>query len=422
MVLLMYEIIDVSAREILDSRGNPTIETTVITEISRGTAAVPSGASTGAREALELRDIGERYGGKGVLKAVDNVNEVIASELLGMDVRNQYKIDKIMLDLDGTDDKSNLGANAILSVSLAAARAGAYASELPLYRYLGRLNDVLLPVPFMNVLNGGEHAGNELDIQEYMIAPTGAENIREAVRIGAEVYHELGDKLVSKYGNSAINVGDEGGYAPPLKDPFEPLELILETLEETGYDKVVDLAIDCAGSEFYKNESYHFAGETLTSEEMVEFYGRLIEEYPVISIEDPLSEDDWSGFVELTDRIGDEVQIIGDDLFVTNQELVMEGIEKGACNCLLLKVNQIGSLTEAMDAASMAFRNGYGVQISHRSGETCDDFIADLSVALSSGQIKAGAPARSERTAKYNRLMEIEEQLGESSRYGSIIK
>ena len=422
MVLLMYEIIDVSAREILDSRGNPTIETTVITEISRGTAAVPSGASTGAREALELRDIGERYGGKGVLKAVDNVNEVIASELLGMDVRNQYKIDKIMLDLDGTDDKSNLGANAILSVSLAAARAGAYASELPLYRYLGRLNDVLLPVPFMNVLNGGEHAGNELDIQEYMIAPTGAENIREAVRIGAEVYHELGDKLVSKYGNSAINVGDEGGYAPPLKDPFEPLELILETLEETGYDKVVDLAIDCAGSEFYKNESYHFAGETLTSEEMVEFYGRLIEEYPVISIEDPLSEDDWSGFVELTDRIGDEVQIIGDDLFVTNQELVMEGIEKGACNCLLLKVNQIGSLTEAMDAASMAFRNGYGVQISHRSGETCDDFIADLSVALSSGQIKAGAPARSERTAKYNRLMEIEEQLGESSRYGSRIK
>ncbi len=417
----MYEIIGVSAREILDSRGNPTVETTVTTEISRGTAAVPSGASTGAGEALELRDNGSRFGGKGVLKAVDNVNEVIASELLGMDVRDQSKIDKIMLDLDGTDDKSNLGANAILSVSLAAARAGAYASELPLYRYLGRLNDVLLPVPFMNVLNGGEHAGNDLDIQEYMIAPTGAENIHDAVRIGAEVYHVLGDKLVSKYGNSASNVGDEGGYAPPLDDPFEPLDLILETLEETGYDKVVDLAIDCAGSEFYKNNSYQFAGETLTSEDMVEFYERLVEEYPMISIEDPLSEEDWSGFVELTDRIGDSVQIIGDDLFVTNPELIAKGIEKGACNCLLLKVNQIGSLTEAMDAASIAFRNGYDVQISHRSGETCDDFIADLSVALSSGQIKAGAPARSERTAKYNRLMEIERKLGESSKYGVIL-
>ncbi|MGM0404521.1 MAG: phosphopyruvate hydratase [Thermoplasmatota archaeon] len=417
----MYEIIGVSAREILDSRGNPTVETTVTTEISRGTAAVPSGASTGVGEALELRDNGSRFGGKGVLKPVDNVNEVIASELLGMDVRDQSKIDKIMIDLDGTDDKSNLGANAILSVSLAAARAGAYASELPLYRYLGRLNDVLLPVPFMNVLNGGEHAGNDLDIQEYMIAPTGAENIHDAVRIGAEVYHELGNKLVSKYGNSAANVGDEGGYAPPLGDPFEPLDLILETLEETGYDKVVDLAIDCAGSEFYKNNSYQFAGETLTSEDMVEFYERLIEEYPVISIEDPLSEDDWNGFIKLTDRIGDSVQIIGDDLFVTNPELLEKGIEKGACNCLLLKVNQIGSLTEAMNAASLAIRNGYDVQISHRSGETCDDFIADLSVALSSGQIKAGAPARSERTAKYNRLMEIEEELGESSKYGVIV-
>jgi len=418
----MHEIIDVSAREILDSRGNPTVETVVTTEFSRGKAAIPSGASTGAREALELRDGGERYDGKGVLKAVDNVNEILASELLGMDVRAQSRIDKIMLDLDGTEDKSNIGANSILSVSLAVARAAASACDLPLYRYLGKLNNVLLPVPFMNVLNGGEHAGNDLDIQEYMIAPTGAENIREAVRIGTEVYHELENKLVSKYGNSASNVGDEGGYAPPLKDPFEPLELILEALEETGYDKEVDLAIDSAGSEFYKNGTYHFAGETLTSEEMVEFYRRLIEEYPVISIEDPLSEDDWSGFVELTDRIGDDVQIIGDDLFVTNLELVLEGIEKGVCNCLLLKVNQIGSLTEAMDTASMAFRNGYGVQISHRSGETCDDFIADLSVALSSGQIKAGAPARSERTAKYNRLMEIEEQLGESSRYGSIIK
>ncbi|MFO7791589.1 MAG: phosphopyruvate hydratase [Candidatus Saliniplasma sp.] len=414
----MYEIIDVSAREILDSRGNPTVETTVTTEISAGTAAVPSGASTGAREALELRDGGERYGGKGVLKAVDNVNEVIASELLDMDVRDQSKIDKIMIDLDGSDDKSNLGANAILSVSLAAARAGAFASELPLYRYLGRLNDVLLPVPFMNVLNGGEHAGNDLDIQEYMIAPTGAENFQDAVRIGTEVYHELGDKIVSKYGNSADNVGDEGGYAPPLKDPFEPLELILETIEETGYQDKVDLAIDCAGSEFYEKNAYHFAGETLKSEEMVEFYERLIEEYPVISIEDPLSEDDWSGFIELTDRIGDQVQIVGDDLFVTNPELIFEGIERGACNSLLLKVNQIGSLTEALDAAFIAFRNGYNVQISHRSGETCDDFIADLSVALSAGQIKAGAPARSERTAKYNRLLEIEEQLGENSKYG----
>ncbi|MFW6141860.1 MAG: phosphopyruvate hydratase [Candidatus Saliniplasma sp.] len=417
----MYEIIGVSAREIIDSRGNPTVETTVTTEISTGTAAVPSGASTGAREAFELRDAGERYGGKGVLKAVDNVNEVIASELLGMDVRDQSKIDKIMMDLDGTEDKSNLGANAILSVSLATARAGAKASELPLYRYLGRINDVLLPVPFMNVLNGGEHAGNDLDIQEYMIVPTGAENIHEAVMIGTEIYHELGKKIVSKYGNSARNVGDEGGYAPPLQDPFEPLDLLLDTLEETGYRDKVDLALDCAGSEFYKNGAYQFAGETLKSEDMIEFYERLIEEYPVISIEDPLAEDDWAAFIELTDRIGDSVQIVGDDLFVTNPELITEGIDRDACNCLLLKVNQIGSLTEAMDSALIALRNGYDVQISHRSGETCDDFIADLSVALSAGQIKAGAPARSERTAKYNRLMEIEEQVGETSRYGSIV-
>lgn len=418
---MMVEIISINAREILDSRGNPTVEAEVTTPYGFGTAAVPSGASTGAREALELRDNDERYLGKGVQKAVENINEVIYPELMGMDAEEQVTIDNKMLELDGTDDKSSLGANAILAVSLANARAAADSFGLPLYKYLGRVNDNMLPAPFMNVLNGGEHAGNELDIQEYMIAPTDAESFREALMMGAEVYHALGDIIESRYGPSAVNVGDEGGYAPPLQDPSEPFELMVDAIDEAGYTDEVHLAIDAAASEFYSSGGYEFNGEVVQSEYMIDFYEELLDEYPIISMEDPLDEEDWKGYIEITERLADRVQIVGDDLFVSNPEIIRRGIDEGACNCVLLKVNQIGTLTEAMDAASLATRNGYGVMVSHRSGETSDTFISDLSVALSSGQIKTGAPARSERTSKYNRLLRIEEQLGDSSIYtGSI--
>ncbi len=415
--VIMVEIISINAREILDSRGNPTVEAEVATPYGFGTAAVPSGASTGAREALELRDKEDRYRGKGVEKAVENINDVIYPELMGMDVEEQVTIDNKMMELDGTDDKSSLGANAILAVSLATARAAADSFGLPLYKYLGRVNDNMLPVPFMNVLNGGEHAGNELDIQEYMIAPTNADSFKDALRMGAEVYHSLGDIIEDKYGPSACNVGDEGGYAPPLKDPSEPFELMFDAIEEAGYADEIHLAIDAAASEFYSSKGYRFHGETVKTEEMIDFYEDLLEEYPIISMEDPLDEEDWKGYAEITERLSDRVQIVGDDLFVSNPEIIRKGIEEGACNCVLLKVNQIGTLTEAMDAASLATRNGYGVMVSHRSGETSDTFIADLSVALSSGQIKTGAPARSERTSKYNRLLRIEEQLGDSAVY-----
>ncbi len=414
----MYEIESVRAFEVLDSRGNPTVMAVVETPISYGRAAVPSGASTGAREALELRDGDDRYMGKGVMKAVENVNLRIGPELFGMDVRDQCGIDGMMIEMDGTEDKSELGANAILAVSMAASRAAAAAMDVPLYRYLGRPNDSVLPVPFMNVINGGEHAGNDLDIQEHMIAPVGAKTYKEGLRMGVEVYHTLATLLKERYGPAATNVGDEGGYAPPIDDPVEAFDVILEAIDRAGYTDEVKIAVDSAASEFYQNGSYNFGGRSLDSTDMIDFYERLIQEYPIISLEDPLAEDDWEGFLEITERIGDRVQIVGDDLFVSNPAIIERGIEEGICNALLLKVNQIGTLTEALDAATLSIKNGYGVMVSHRSGETCDDFIADLSVALSCGQIKTGAPARSERTAKYNRLLEIDDELGLSSKYG----
>ncbi|MFP4001316.1 MAG: phosphopyruvate hydratase [Thermoplasmata archaeon] len=414
----MSRIESIDAREILDSRGNPTVEAVVETVDSIGKAAVPSGASTGSNEALELRDGGERYRGKGVEKAVKNIEETIAPALKGEFATDQTKIDNKMIEIDGTEDKSELGANAILAVSLATARAAADSLGLELFRYIGRVNDVVLPVPFMNVLNGGEHAGNDLDIQEYMIAPVGADSFKEALRIGTETYHTLGDIIEERYGPSATNIGDEGGYAPPLTDPIEPFELMMEAIDENGYNDEIKLAIDTAASEFKTPQGYESGGEILSTDAMIDFYGSMIEKYPLISMEDPLGEEDWDGFVEITDRWGDELQIVSDDLFVSNPEILQRGIDEGACNAILLKVNQIGSLTEAMNADSLAIKNGYDVMVSHRSGETIDDFIADLSVALSSGQIKAGAPTRGERTAKYNRLLRIEEELGSSAEYG----
>ncbi|MEF8832443.1 MAG: phosphopyruvate hydratase [Candidatus Thermoplasmatota archaeon] len=414
----MSEIISVDAREILDSRGNPTVEAVVKTDDGVGRAAVPSGASTGSNEALELRDGEERYRGKGVQKAVENIRETINTELIGDNVLDQARIDNKMIELDGSEDKSSLGANAILAVSLATARAGASSLNMPLFKYLGRLNDLTLPVPFMNVLNGGEHAGNELDIQEYMIAPVGVDSFKEGLRIGAETYHALGEIIEERYGPSATNLGDEGGYAPPLDDPTEPFELMMEAIEECGYTGDIKLAIDTAATEFRTSQGYESGGEILSTGEMIDFYESMIEDYPLISIEDPLDEEDWDGFMKITERWGDEIQIVGDDLFVSNPDMISRGIKEGICNSVLLKVNQIGSLTEAMDAASLAKENDYSVMVSHRSGETTDDFIADLAVALSSGQIKTGAPSRGERTAKYNRLLRIEEKLEDVGEYG----
>ncbi len=414
----MVEIESIEAREILDSRGNPTVEAQVNTPDGGGKAAVPSGASTGSNEALELRDGGERYRGKGVEKAVKNIKDIIGPELVGKDVLEQTYLDRKMIELDGQEDKSELGANAILAVSLAAARAGADSLDMSLFRYLGRTNDFVLPVPFMNVLNGGEHGGNDLDIQEYMIAPTGAESFKEALRIGAETYHALGNILEERYGPSSTNLGDEGGFAPPLDDPTEPFELMMEAIEENGYSDKVDLAIDTAAAELQTSGGYKSGGDILTTEEMIEFYERIAEDYPLISMEDPLGENDWGGFKKITDKLGEDIQIVGDDLFVSNPRLIRKGIEQEICNAVLLKVNQIGSLTEAMNAAKLSIENGYNVMVSHRSGETSDHFIADLAVALSSGQIKTGAPARGERTSKYNRLLRIEEELGSIAEFG----
>ncbi len=414
----MIEIESIEAREILDSRGNPTVEAEVHTSKGEGKAAVPSGASTGSNEALELRDGGNRYLGKGVQEAVKNIRETISPKLVGENILDQAHLDNKMIELDGQEDKSNLGANAILAVSLAAARAGAASLDQSLFKYLGRVNDLVLPVPFMNVLNGGEHAGNDLDIQEFMIAPTGAESFKEALRIGAETYHALGKILEEKYGPSSSNLGDEGGYAPPLEDPTEPFELMMEAIEENGYSDKVDLAIDTAATEFKTSAGYESGDDVLSTDEMIQFYDRIVEKYPLISMEDPLGEDDWKGFKKITEKWGEDVQVVGDDLFVSNPKLIQKGIGRGICNAVLLKVNQIGSLTEAMNAAKLSIENGYNVMVSHRSGETSDHFIADLAVALSSGQIKTGAPARGERTSKYNRLIRIEEELGSEAEYG----
>ncbi len=411
---------DVVARQILDSRGNPTVEVDVTLSCGVvGRAAVPSGASTGIFEALELRD-GDKsvYLGKGVLKAVDNVNSIIAPELIGEDAANQQAIDKLMLDLDGTENKSKLGANAILGVSLACAKACSLAYEMPLYRYLGGINAVTLPVPMMNIINGGAHADNNIDFQEFMIAPVGASSFQEAIRMGSEVFHNL--KAVLKSKGLVTSVGDEGGFAPNLGSNAEGIEVILEAIQKAGYTTdQIKICLDVASSEFYDNGKYVLSGEnkTLSREEMVDFLVSWVDKYPIISIEDGMAEEDWEGWKMLTDRIGDRCQLVGDDLFVTNTKRLAQGIEKQVANSILIKVNQIGTLTETLQAISMAHEAGYTAISSHRSGETEDTFIADLAVATNCGQIKTGSASRSDRIAKYNQLIRIEQQLGSAAVY-----
>ena len=418
----MAAIEQVFAREILDSRGNPTVEVEVCLEDGTiATADVPSGASTGMYEAVELRDGDKsRNNGKGVLQAVDNVNAKIGPAIIGYDATEQVAIDQLMMKLDGTDNKGNFGANAILGVSMAVARAAAMSLDLPLFQYLGGFNAKELPVPMMNILNGGAHADNNVDLQEFMIMPVGAKSLSEALRSCAEVYHTLKSVLHDKGLSTAV--GDEGGFAPNLGSNEEALEIICEAIKQAGYEPGSDfkLAIDAASSEFYKDGKYNLAGEgkVKTAEEMVEFYAYLTEKYPIVSIEDGLAEEDWDGWKLLTDRIGDKVQLVGDDLFVTNTKRLSKGIELGVGNSILVKVNQIGTLTEAFEAMEMAKRAGYTCVVSHRSGETEDAFIADIAVAVNAGQIKTGAPARSERVAKYNQLLRIEELLYETARYG----
>lgn len=411
----MSTIVDVFAREVLDSRGNPTVEVEVITEDgSMGRAIVPSGASTGIHEAVELRDDdSKRYLGKGVLKAVDNVNSIIAPEVIGMDAIRQIDIDTLMLELDGTANKSKLGANAILGVSLAVARAAATHLDIPLYQYIGGINAREIPVPMMNILNGGKHADNNVDIQEFMIVPSGAPNFTVGLRMGVEVYHSLKKVLNSK--GLATAVGDEGGFAPNLPSNEAAIDVILEAIAAAGYKAGTDinLALDVAASELFKDGKYHLgsSGQDLTASEMIDFYEFLVSKYPVVSIEDGLAEDDWEGWKELTDRLGSKIQLVGDDLFVTNTERLARGIEAGVCNSILIKLNQIGTLTETLDTIEMAKRAGYTCVISHRSGETEDSTIADVAVATGAGQIKTGAPARTDRVAKYNQLLRIEEEL-----------
>ena len=417
----MSAIIDIFAREILDSRGNPTVECDVLLESGvMGRAAVPSGASTGAKEALEMRDGDKsRYLGKGVLQAVDNVNGEIAQALIGLDASEQAYIDQVMLDLDGTDNKGRLGANSMLAVSMAVARAAAEDAGLPLYRYIGGAGPMAMPVPMMNVINGGAHANNSLDIQEFMIMPVGAETFREALRCGAEIFHHL-KKLCDGHGYSTT-VGDEGGFAPNLASHEDAIKLILEAIDAAGYtagDDVV-LALDCASSEFYKDGKYHLSAEglELTSEQFAAYLANLADQYPIVSIEDGMSEHDWAGWKILTDKLGDKIQLVGDDLFVTNPSILAEGIEQGLANSLLVKVNQIGTLTETLKAVDLAKRNRYTSVMSHRSGETEDNTIADLAVATNCMQIKTGSLSRSDRMSKYNQLLRIEEELGAAAYY-----
>ncbi|WP_141870108.1 phosphopyruvate hydratase [Arthrobacter sp. SLBN-53] len=409
----------VGAREILDSRGNPTVEVEVaLIDGTVARAAVPSGASTGEHEAVELRDGGPRYLGKGVEKAVEAVLDEIAPAVIGLSADDQRLVDQALLDLDGTPDKSRLGANAILGLSLAVARAAAESAGLPLFRYVGGPNAHILPVPMMNIINGGAHADTGVDVQEFMIAPIGAPTFKESLRWGAEVYHSL--KSVLKKQGLSTGLGDEGGFAPDLPGTKAALELIGTAIEGAGFKLGADvaLALDVAATEFHtEGKGYAFEKETRTAAQMADFYAGLLDAYPLVSIEDPLSEDDWDGWVELTTAIGDRVQLVGDDLFVTNPERLEEGIDKGAANALLVKVNQIGTLTETLDAVALAHNSGYRTMMSHRSGETEDTTIADLAVAVGSGQIKTGAPARSERVAKYNQLLRIEEALGDAARY-----
>jgi enolase len=421
----MFTIKGVKARSILDSRGNPTVETDIILEDSIGRAAVPAGASKGTYEAVELRDGGEFYHGNGVEVAVKNVNEVIQPELIGKDCRNQVELDKLLCKLDGTARKQRLGANAILSCSMAIACAAAKAENIPLFQYIKNLTNEkqnILPVPSMNVINGGAHAGNNLDIQEHMILPVGAKTFKESIQMGSEVYFQLKKLLKQNFGSSSINVGDEGGFAPPLSETVECLDLIIKAIDEQGYTDKIKLGLDCAATEFFNNsnEKYVLNRNELSNGELIDYYSDLISKYPIISIEDPMAEDDWEGFVEMTKKVGNKIQIIGDDLFVTNIDRLKRGIELGACNCLLFKLNQIGTVTESLLASDMAYKNGYNVMVSHRSGETEDNFISDLAVGINSGQIKAGAPARSDRTAKYNQLLRIEEILGKNTKYAGL--
>ncbi len=422
-MVMPFRIRDIKARQIFDSRGNPTVEVTMILEGGgRGTFSVPSGASRGRKEALELRDGGKFLHGKGVLRAVRNVNEVIRPALLGKDASNQFLIDKILLELDGTPNKSRIGANAILGASVSAAKATANQLGIPLYRYLGGVRAGMLPVPFMNVINGGVHAGNDLKVQEFMIVPAAFKTFKEALFAGVQVYMDLRNLLRSKYGRASTNVGDEGGFAPPMSRTREALDVLLEAISIAGYEGEVFLALDCAANEFYDKErgKYIIDGVERNSGELIDFYKDLISVYPIVSIEDPFHEGDWESLAEFTREMGNRIQIVGDDFFVSNPEFLRKGIELGAANALLLKVNQIGTLTEALEAADLAMKSGYSVMVSHRSGETTDSFIADLAVALNSGQIKTGAPARGERVAKYNRLLEIEEELGPTARFPSL--
>jgi len=413
----MTTIIDVNAREILDSRGNPTIEVDVFLESGIvGRAAVPSGASTGEREAVELRDGDKkRFGGKGVLKAVKNVNEIIANEIIGWDTTDQVGIDKMMIELDGTPNKRKLGANAILGVSMAAAKAAAQVFELPLYRYLGGTNAKILPVPMMNILNGGKHADNNVDLQEFMIVPVNTKTFADALRMGAEIFHSLKNVLKKKGYNTAV--GDEGGFAPSLKSNEEAIEVILEAIEQANYKagKDVYVALDPAASEFFEKGKYYFHKSDKskkTPEQMVKFYEKLVRQYPIISIEDGMAENDWDGWQIMTEALGRKIQIVGDDIFVTNTEIFAKGIEKGIANSILIKLNQIGTLTETLDCVEMAKRAGYTTVISHRSGETEDTTIADFAVAINAGQIKTGSASRTDRISKYNQLIRIEEELG----------
>jgi enolase len=419
----MSHIISVHARQILDSRGNPTVEADVITDSGIiGRAAVPSGASTGTHEAVELRDGGKTYMGKGVMKAVTNVNTYIAEALVGENILKQREIDSILLELDGTENKKKLGANAILAVSLAAAKAGAQAAGLPLYRYVGGTNARTLPIPLMNILNGGAHADNKIDFQEFMIVPIGADTFSDGLRMGVEIFHHL--KKVLKAKGYSTNVGDEGGFAPEIKSNEEAIETVLKAIESAGYQPgdQVKIAMDAAASEFYdvKKKKYIFKksdNKVLSSEDMVEYWAKWVKKYPIISIEDGLAEDDWKGWKLLTEAIGNKCQLVGDDLFVTNVKRLNEGIKNNIANSILVKVNQIGSLTETIEAVDLAHRNKYTSVMSHRSGETEDSTIADLAVALNCGQIKTGSASRSDRMAKYNQLLRIEEELGEEALY-----
>jgi enolase len=414
---LSVPIEKIHAREILDSRGNPTVEVEVHTPFSIGVACVPSGASTGTHEALELRDKDKRFGGKGVRKAVKNVNEAIAKKVVGMDVTKQRELDVTMIEMDGTENKSKLGANAILGVSMAAARAAAATLELPLYQYLGGVNTYKLPVPMMNVINGGKHAGSGLAVQEFLLLPVGLDSYHEALRAGVETYHTLGTILKEKYGKSATNVGDEGGFAPSIGTTREALDAMMEAIKTAGYEGKVKLGMDAAASEFFKNGKYQIDGKSLSRDQLVKYYAGIAKDYPIIVLEDPFAEEDWDGFVSITKEIGKGVTVIGDDIFVTNVKRLKKGIDMGAANALLLKLNQIGTVSESFDAATLAFRSKYKVVVSHRSGETCDSTIADVAVALGADIIKTGAPARSERASKYNQLLRIEEDLGKAAVY-----